>query len=170
MELSPETFPLTQAVEEGCSVVHQMAEKKNIVVRRSISLSIGDITLDRQKFKQMLFNLLSNAVKFTDDGGQVEVIAGLADPGRLRLQVRDTGVGIKPEDLNKLFVEFQQLDSSLARRQQGTGLGLALTKKMVELQKGSITVESAPGKGSTFTVILPFATEKTMKAPARRGE
>jgi signal transduction histidine kinase len=147
-----------------------MAEKKKIVVRRSISLSIGDITLDRQKFKQMLFNLLSNAVKFTDDGGQVEVIAGLADPGRLRLQVRDTGVGIKPEDLNKLFVEFQQLDSSLARRQQGTGLGLALTKKMVELQKGSITVESAPGKGSTFTVILPFATEKTMKAPARRGE
>jgi protein-histidine pros-kinase len=170
MELSPETFPLARAVEEGCSVVHQMAEKKKIVVRRSISLSIGDITLDRQKFKQMLFNLLSNAVKFTDDGGQVEVIAGLADPGRLRLQVRDTGVGIKPEDLNKLFVEFQQLDSSLARRQQGTGLGLALTKKMVELQKGSITVESAPGKGSTFTVILPFATEKTMKAPARRGE
>jgi PAS domain S-box-containing protein len=142
MELSPETFALPKAIEEICSVVSQMAEKKKIVVRRKIAASLGNVTLDHQKFKQVLFNLLSNAVKFTDDGGQVEVIAEALDPGQLRLLVRDTGIGINPEDFSKLFVEFQQLDSSLARHYQGTGLGLALTKKIVEFQKGTITVES----------------------------
>jgi protein-histidine pros-kinase len=163
MELFPETFALPKAVDEVCSVVAQMAEKKKIIVRRNIAASITSVTLDHQKFKQVLFNLLSNAVKFTDDGGQVEVIAGLLDTGRLRLQVRDTGIGIKAEDIERLFVEFQQLDSSLARRYQGTGLGLALTKKIVEFQQGSITVESETGKGSTFTVILPMGAEKVLE-------
>jgi len=163
MELFPETFALPKAVDEVCSVVAQMAEKKKIIVRRNIAASITSVTLDHQKFKQVLFNLLSNAVKFTDDGGQVEVIAGLLDTGRLRLQVRDTGIGIKAEDIERLFVEFQQLDSSLARRYQGKGLGLALTKKIVEFQKGSITVESETGKGSTFTVILPMGAEKVLE-------
>jgi len=84
MELSPETFALPKAIEEICSVVSQMAEKKKITVRRKIAASVGNVTLDHQKFKQVLFNLLSNAVKFTDDGGQVEVIAEPLDPGQLR--------------------------------------------------------------------------------------
>jgi len=113
------------------------------------------VRLDQQKFKQVLYNLLSNAVKFTHEGGRVEVIATPKDGMGIQLQVRDTGIGIKADDLNRLFVEFQQLDSSIARRYHGTGLGLALTKKIVELQHGTVSVDSEEGKGSTFTVVLP---------------
>ena len=93
----------------------------------------------------------------------MDIVASAQDSSGLRLEVRDSGVGIKADDFSKLFVEFQQLDSGVSRRHQGTGLGLALTKKIVELQKGTITVESEPGRGSTFTVTLPFAADK----PAR---
>jgi protein-histidine pros-kinase len=164
MELYPESFMLSKAVDEVCSVISQMAKKKGITIRRDIAAEIESVTLDQQKFKQVLYNLLSNAVKFTDDKGQVEIVAAPQAPDRFRLQVRDTGIGIRPEDFEKLFVEFQQLDSGATRRYEGTGLGLALTKKIVEFQHGSITVESVPGKGSTFTVILPRSTEKVMTA------
>ncbi|HYU35259.1 MAG TPA: PAS domain S-box protein [Thermoanaerobaculia bacterium] len=165
MELFPETFTLPRAVEEVCSIISPLATKKNITLRREIAPAVGHVTLDQQRFKQILYNLLSNAVKFTEDGGSVEIVANLRDPDRVRLQVRDTGIGIKPEDLEKLFIEFQQLDSGFARRHQGTGLGLALTKKIIELQKGSITVESEPRKGSTFTVDLPMIHEPTQAIP-----
>ena len=158
MELFPETFTLPAAVDEVCSVIHPLATKKNITLRKEIAPTVANVTLDQQRLKQILYNLLSNAVKFTEDGGRVEILATRFDAKWLRLQVRDTGIGIKPEDLGKLFIEFKQLDSSYARRYQGTGLGLALTKKIVELQRGSITVESEPSKGSTFTVSLPLAT------------
>ena len=143
---------------------HFQKKKKNIAVKRDIAPAVESITLDQQKFKQVLYNLLSNAVKFTDEGGQVEIVAAPHDPGRLRLEVRDTGIGIKPEDFKKLFVEFQQLDSGSARRYEGTGLGLALTKKIVEFQHGTITVESEPGKGSIFTVILPLRVKEALSA------
>jgi protein-histidine pros-kinase len=92
----------------------------------------------------------------------VDIRASAADGTRLRVQVRDTGIGIKAEDIGKLFVEFQQLDSGMARRYQGTGLGLVLTKKIVEFQQGTISVESEVGKGSTFTVVLPRVSEKVI--------
>jgi protein-histidine pros-kinase len=155
MELFPETFSLRNAVEEVCSVVSPMAKKKNIAIEQTISSAVERVTLDQQKFKQVMFNLLSNAVKFTDDGGRVAIVAGPHGSNQLRLQVRDTGIGIRPEDFGKLFVEFKQIDSGTTRKYEGTGLGLALTKKIVEFQNGSITVESEPGKGSTFTVVLP---------------
>ncbi|OGA44450.1 MAG: hypothetical protein A3F74_15655 [Betaproteobacteria bacterium RIFCSPLOWO2_12_FULL_62_58] len=164
MELFPETFSLAKAVEEVCSVISPMAKKKNIAIGKDISAVVESVTLDQQKCKQVLFNLLSNAVKFTDDGGSVDIVATLDGPNRVRMRVTDTGIGIKPEDLGKLFVEFQQVDSSLARRYQGTGLGLALTKKIVEFQKGSIKIESEPGKGSAFTVILPLSAAKVSAA------
>jgi PAS domain S-box-containing protein len=155
MELFPEAFSLRTAVEEVCSVVSPMAKKKNIAIEQTISSAVERVTLDQQKFKQVMFNLLSNAVKFTDDGGRVEIVAGPHGSNQLRLQVRDTGIGIRPEDFGKLFVEFKQIDSGTTRKYEGTGLGLALTKKIVEFQNGAISVESEPGKGSTFTVILP---------------
>jgi PAS domain S-box-containing protein len=167
MDLFPETFILPAAVEEVCSIIAPLAQKKNITVRKKIAPAVGSVTLDQQRFKQILYNLLSNAVKFTEDGGKVEIVAAPHDGRWFRLQVRDTGIGIHPDDLGKLFVEFQQLDSSFARRYQGTGLGLALTKKLVELQEGSITVESEPSKGSTFTVRLPLMTE--LSAALRSG-
>jgi len=156
MELFPEAFTLSKAVDEVCAIVSPLAKKKNITIHSEIAPQVESITLDQQKFRQVLFNLLSNAVKFTDNEGRVEIIAGLHEANRLRLQVRDTGIGIRQEDFEKLFVEFKQLDSGSARRYEGTGLGLTLTKKIVEFQNGSIKVESEPGKGSTFTVILPM--------------
>ena len=160
MDLHPETFSVGQAIGEVCSVVGPMAQQKKLTINSKVEAATDEVTLDRQKLKQVLVNLLSNAVKFTEDGGSVNVIADLYDQARLRLQVQDTGIGIKPEDLGKLFIEFRQLDSGLSRRHQGTGLGLALTKKIVEFQHGTIDVESAPGKGSTFTVILPRVSQK----------
>ncbi|HTD91075.1 MAG TPA: ATP-binding protein, partial [Burkholderiales bacterium] len=136
--------------------VSPLAKMKHITLRKSVALKSGTITLDQKKFTQVLYNLVSNAVKFTDDGGHVEIVAGLHEPDILGLQVRDTGIGIRSEDLGKLFVEFQQLESGSTRRFEGTGLGLALTKKIVEFQRGSLTVESDFGKGSTFTVLLPI--------------
>jgi PAS domain S-box-containing protein len=168
MELFPETFSLPAAVAEVCSVLTSLAKQKNIPIRSQLAPTAAQITLDQQKFKQVLYNLLSNAVKFTDDGGHVEIVASMQEADRLRLEVHDSGVGIKAEDFSKLFVEFQQLDTGVARRHQGTGLGLALTKKLVELQGGAITVESEPGKGSIFTVTLPFAAQTASVKPKQR--
>ena len=156
MELFPEAFALPQVIDEVCSVILQMAQTKRIRVQRSLDPALTQVTLDRQKFKQVLFNLLSNAVKFTDEGGHVELLVRPQGTGLLHMQVRDTGIGIRPEDFNRLFVEFEQIDSGAGRRYQGTGLGLALTRKLVEFQHGQISVQSAPGLGSTFTVVLPL--------------
>ncbi len=157
MEVALETFPVKTAIDEVCSVLTPMAREKNIEIKKCVSDHLDSVILDQQKFRQVLYNLLSNAVKFTGEGGWVEITVGQDHHGRLHLAVKDSGIGIKPDDVGKLFVEFQQLDSSLSRRYHGTGLGLALTRKIVELQGGSIRVESQPGKGSTFTVTLPLA-------------
>ena len=160
IDLHPETFSVGEAIKEVCSAVDPMAQRKKLTISIKVESSADEVTLDKQKLKQVLFNLLSNAVKFTEDGGSVNIIGNLYDESRLRLQVQDSGIGIKPEDLDKLFIEFRQLDSGPARRHQGTGLGLALTKRIVEFQNGTIEVESKPGKGSTFTVILPRVSGK----------
>ncbi|PPE65098.1 PAS domain S-box protein [Caldimonas caldifontis] len=164
MELFPEVFAVTDAVAEVCTVVNAQAHKKSIRVATDIADDLPAVLLDRQKFKQVLFNLLSNAVKFTEEGGEVGVEAMLDDsatPPQLCVAVRDTGIGIAPEQMGRLFQAFQQLDSGSARRYEGTGLGLALTRKLVELQGGRIGVESAPGQGSRFTVWLPMAPQVT---------
>jgi signal transduction histidine kinase len=166
MELFPETFALPQAVDEVCSVIAHLAQRKRIAIQQRLDDAVATVTLDRQRFKQVLFNLLSNAVKFTDDGGHVGIHVEPLDAQRLRLEVRDTGIGIQPSELGRLFHEFQQIDSGAARRHQGTGLGLALTRKLVEFQQGSIAVQSQPGQGSTFTVILPRQFEPPAAAPA----
>ena len=160
MELHPETFPVRKAVEEVATVIKSIAQKKRIAVGIEVSDGLDAVTLDQHKFKQVLYNLLSNAVKFSDEGGQVDLHVRRLDPHRLEVQVRDTGIGIKAEDINRLFAEFEQLDSGIARRFEGTGLGLALTKKIVEFQGGHIGVESEQGKGSVFTVVLPVMMGK----------
>jgi PAS domain S-box-containing protein len=156
MELHPQEFAMSRAVEEVCSVLSSMATRKRIAVRREIA--IESVTLDRQKFVQVLYNLLSNALKFTDEEGVVTISVDESRAGELRLRVIDSGIGIRPEDFDKLFVEFQQLDSGSARRYEGTGLGLALTRKIIEFQRGTIHVVSTVGTGTTFTVLLPLAT------------
>ncbi len=156
IELNPETFPLAKAIEEVCAVVKGIAQKKSVSVKWAVPPELGNVTLDQQKLKQVCYNLLANAVKFTDPGGRVEMNVSARDEDRFEVRVRDTGIGIRKEDMQRLFREFEQLESGTARRFEGTGLGLALTKKLVEFQGGSIGVESEYGKGSTFFVVLPI--------------
>ena len=109
---------------------------------------------DERKIRQVVLNLLSNAVKFTPEGGRVEVRAVLED-AVVRISVTDTGAGIAPEDQAKIFEAFSQVGTDAARKHEGTGLGLTLTRRFVELHGGVISVESAVGKGSTFAFTLP---------------
>jgi signal transduction histidine kinase len=159
MELHLEVFSVQKAIGEVTAVIQGVAQKKRIAVRLEIGPGLDAVTLDQHKFKQVLYNLLSNAVKFTDDDGKVDVRAFLLDPHRFEVRVRDTGIGIKAEDISRLFTEFEQLDSGTMRQFEGTGLGLALAKKIIGFQGGYIRVESEPGKGSEFTVVLPVMIE-----------
>jgi PAS domain S-box-containing protein len=155
MELHVEPCSPRAAMSAVCTLIAPLAQKKKVRLSQTPGTDVDQAVLDVQKFKQILFNLLSNAVKFTDAGGTIEIGLQADEPDRLRLVVSDTGIGIAAEDMGRLFEAFRQLDGGLARRFGGTGLGLALTKKIVELQGGSIEVQSEPGKGSTFTVLLP---------------
>ncbi|HUI60331.1 MAG TPA: PAS domain S-box protein, partial [Steroidobacteraceae bacterium] len=154
LELRPEAFEVSAAIDEVCGVLSPLCIKKGISLVREVGPDLRTVVLDRHRFIQVLYNLLSNAVKFTDQGGKVTVTADL-DQDLLSLRVTDTGIGIRPQDFDKVFVEFQQLDSGATRRFEGTGLGLSLTRKIVESQHGSIGVASEIGKGSIFTVTLP---------------
>jgi len=168
IDLNPEPFEVAKAIGEVCAVINGIAQKKRVEVRIAVAPELGSVNLDQQKFKQVCYNLLSNAVKFTDSGGKVEIAAQPVEGGRFRVTVTDTGIGIKPEDMKRLFREFEQLESGTARRFEGTGLGLALTRKLVELQGGSIAAQSEYGRGSTFTVILPVIQTKE-EAHEQRG-
>ncbi|HEX3578913.1 MAG TPA: PAS domain S-box protein [Thermoanaerobaculia bacterium] len=162
VDLVPETFSLTEAINEVCTGVHPLAVSKDIDVRVTIDKSVDSVTLDKQRFKQILFNLLSNALKFTDDHGHVGIDVTAVDRERFRLVVSDDGIGIRDEDISRLFTEFEQLETGTARRFGGTGLGLALTRKLVDLHSGDIEVESEFGKGSRFGVVLPLAIKGTV--------
>ncbi|HET9645731.1 MAG TPA: PAS domain S-box protein [Burkholderiaceae bacterium] len=161
MEVVPERFGAPAAAASVCAIVSPIARKKRITLTTQIDNGLGEVFLDGQKFKQILFNLLSNAVKFTDDGGHVELTLDVDHDGMLRMQVHDTGIGIASTDMGRLFDAFHQLDSSPTRRYEGTGLGLALTRRLVELQGGHIDVNSILGEGSTFTVRLPMHARTT---------
>jgi PAS domain S-box-containing protein len=154
MQLQIETFSLPASISEALGAVSHMAAGKLITLRRHVDPGLNMITLDRSKLMQVLYNLLSNAVKFTD-AGEVSVHVTLDANCKLLLQVSDTGIGIDGNDYGKLFVEFQQLDATSSRRFGGTGLGLALTRKLIQFQGGTIEVHSQRGHGSTFTVSLP---------------
>jgi signal transduction histidine kinase len=157
MKFSPERFSLRGAIEEVCAVAKSIAQNKNIHVHVKFAPQLGDIMLDQQKFKQVIYNLISNAIKFNHHGGNVELSAQQLDTDRIKIVVKDTGIGIKVDDLHRLFKDFEQLESGASRHQEGTGLGLALTRKIVELQGGTLDVKSEVGKGSSFTVVLPLA-------------
>jgi PAS domain S-box-containing protein len=155
-ELSVERFSLAEVINEVCTGVRPIAESKRIEIRIDVASGLDLVTLDRQRLKQILYNLLSNALKFTDDAGHVGIEAAPQDKDRFRLTVSDDGIGIRAEDIGRLFTEFEQLDTGTARRFGGTGLGLALTRSLVALHGGTIDVESELGKGSTFRVVLPL--------------
>jgi PAS domain S-box-containing protein len=155
MHFDPEPMQLNTIVSEVRDVLRTMACRKDIDVAIEIDPGLGDIVADASKLKQVLYNYLSNALKFTPDAGHVTVRAMPAGRDRYRLEVEDSGIGIQPEDLERLFTEFRQLDTSASKQYQGTGLGLALTKRIVEAQGGTVDVTSTPGHGSTFGAVLP---------------
>jgi len=155
MEFSPEPVQLGKLVSEVRDVVRTLIAKRRVKLVAEIAPEVGNIIADPGKLKQVLYNYLSNALKFCHEGGEVTVRARPEGPAHFRLEVEDRGIGIKPEDLGRLFVEFQQLDASIAKKYQGTGLGLALTKRIVEAQGGRVGVSSEYGQGSVFYAILP---------------
>jgi signal transduction histidine kinase len=156
MELELSSFDMPSAISNAMTLVRERAQRHGIALGLDIDKRLGEFQADERKFKQILLNLLSNAVKFTPDGGRVDVSARL-NGGKAEVSVKDSGIGIAPEDQASLFEEFKQVGRDYTRKAEGTGLGLALTKKFVELHGGEIRVESAPGAGSTFTVALPLA-------------
>jgi signal transduction histidine kinase len=155
MELEMATFDLPLAIENALILVRERATRYGIKLHRRIDERLAEFTADERKIKQILLNLLSNAVKFTPEGGRVDVDAALVN-GAIEISVTDTGIGIAPEDQEMIFEEFRQVGSNYAQKREGTGLGLTLTKKFVEMHGGEISVESQPGKGSTFTFKMPI--------------
>jgi len=156
MDLNLEETDGPLVFSSALTIVREQARAKQIALESEIAPDLGCFTVDRLRFTQILYNLLSNAVKFTDAGGSVTLRAWRSpDRARILFSVADTGVGMSEDFLPFLFVPFEQADGSLARAHQGTGLGLALVKRLCELHGGSITVESVVGSGSTFTIDLP---------------
>jgi signal transduction histidine kinase len=154
MELELTTFDLPLAIDNARTFVRERATKHGINLDVTVDERLGEFVGDERKIKQVLLNLLSNAVKFTPEGGRIGISARQAD-GSVEISVSDTGIGISPEDQAKIFEEFRQVGGDYAHKREGTGLGLTLAKKFVELHGGRIWVESDVGKGSTFTFSLP---------------
>jgi PAS domain S-box-containing protein len=163
-ELQITAVPVKSLCEASLSFVKQLALKKKIQLVLNIPENINQISADDRRMRQVLINLLSNAVKFTPEGGRVTLAVQL-DPTHQQIcfSVIDTGIGIAPEDLKKLFQAFVQIDSRLNRQYSGTGLGLALVRRIAELHGGSVAVESEVGKGSQFTVMLPIIEQGKLR-------
>ncbi len=158
--LQPEALLVAVTLEDILVIARGLALKKGQDIQADIAPGLPALRADPVRFKQILFNLLSNAVKFTPDKGTIRLVArrSSANSAFLEIRVTDTGAGIRAEDLPRLFQEFVQLETTQAQRHEGTGLGLALTQRLVEMHGGSITAESAgEGQGSTFAMQLPFA-------------
>ena len=160
--LSRDRVSISHVSESALRMVRQLAMKKSQDLQYELDASLDTVSADERRLKQMLVNLLSNAVKFTPEGGKLGLqVQGDSANNTVRFTVWDTGIGIKENDLPRLFQPFVQLDSQLARKAGGTGLGLALVANMAALHGGSVSVESEPGHGSRFTITLPWETSLT---------
>jgi PAS domain S-box-containing protein len=156
MEFHPEKVDFDKVIGEVCDILRTLIAKNKITLSIKVDPKVKKATIDPAKFKQVLYNYISNALKFTQSGGAVEIRVIPESSTSFRLEVEDNGIGISQQDIPKLFSEFQQLNASAAKQYQGTGLGLALTLRIVEAQGGEVGVNSSPGKGSTFFAILPL--------------
>jgi PAS domain S-box-containing protein len=157
MHLQAAPFHIGASIGQVCAVMQPLALKKNVTISTAVAPSLDIVTLDEEKFRQVVYNLLSNAVKFSRAGGRIDISAAIRNEWHFEVSVADDGLGISPEDMPRLFTEFEQFQTGGAPRHRGTGLGLALTRSLVELHGGSIRAESEFGKGSRFIVVLPLA-------------
>jgi PAS domain S-box-containing protein len=163
MELQLDKISVRELVNEIFMSTGSLAMGKQIALSTPVQQSDVRVLADRGRFKQILYNLVSNAIKFTPDGGHVNVSHRITRQDGfdwLELSVTDNGIGIKPEDQSRIFEEFQMVDSTLSKRQQGTGLGLALSRRLAELHGGTLTVQSEFGAGSTFIFAMPLDLHK----------
>ncbi len=154
MDLELARFDVPQALQDTLVLVRERAVRHGIDLHLEVDRRLGPLVADERKIKQVLLNLLSNAVKFTPEGGRVEVGAAPGDGG-VEISVTDTGIGIAPENQELIFEEFRQVGGDYAHKREGTGLGLTLARKLVELHGGRLWVKSQPGQGSTFTFSIP---------------
>ena len=167
-DLAPEPLRLATVVQEVVAVLQPEAVRKGVQVGTQVDAALGEVALDPARLKQMLYNLLSNAIKFTDSGGRVSVRALPEGPEQMRIEVEDTGIGIAADDLPKLFRQFQQVHTGMAKNYGGTGLGLVLTRHLAELHGGAVGVRSTPGVGSVFHLILPRRVSGAMPREPQR--
>jgi PAS domain S-box-containing protein len=171
IDMKPEHVDLVAIVNDVTSIAAGFSTPSKIRIEVSIDPEVRHAYLDPTRLKQVLYNYLSNAIKFSPENGHVAVRVRPEDGRHFRLEVEDWGIGVRPEDLDRLFVEFQQLDATMAKPYPGTGLGLALTKRIVEAQGGSVGVRTEPGKGSTFFATLPrIVTARTAGVTAPEAD
>jgi len=168
MEFSPESVNLKTIIGEVRQILQTLSASKRLLVEVEVSTDVEQVIIDPAKLKQVLYNYLSNAIKFTPDARRITIRALADGSDFFRLEVEDTGIGIAPDEIGKLFTEFQQLDASTAKKHQGTGLGLALTKRIVEAQGGRVGVQSMVGQGSVFYAVLPKITARKTETSAER--
>lgn len=157
LTIMSDIFDLRQSIEKTLQIVSPLAKKKNLLLHSEIGSDISQMRGDQRRVEQVIINILSNAVKFTEKG-EIRLDCH-TDGNSIILSVKDTGIGIKPENQNIIFDAFRQVDSGITRVQEGTGLGLNITKKLLEMMGGFINVESEWGRGSTFTITLPKIQE-----------
>jgi signal transduction histidine kinase len=161
MDLDLARFNLPVVIDDALTLVRERAARNSVALERDIDARLGEFVGDELKFKQIVLNLLSNALKFTPEGGRVRVSAALLN-GVAQVSVSDSGIGIAPEDHEAIFEAFRQAGTDHAHKREGTGLGLTLTRKFVELHGGRIWVDSAPARGSSFTFTLPVRAWPTL--------
>ena len=176
MEVRLSEFKINALVAAQCDMARPLAEKKNIDLDCEAAASLPPLRQDQAKVQQILNNLLSNAIKFTPEGGRILVSAHRDGLGDLRLKVTDTGIGISPDEQQLVFEKFRQASSALpdgdamTREYSGTGLGLSIVRELCRLLGGDVSLESELGKGSTFTVRLPWLLEESPRLDAQLRE
>ncbi len=170
MEFRPEPVDLAALARAVIQSLHATRLEKGLEVELVFDPMVDDVVLDPARFKQVLYNYLSNALKFTQDGGRIEVRILPDTETSFRLEVEDSGIGVSPEGMPRLFVAFQQLDSGAARRHGGTGLGLALTRRLAEAQGGRVGMRPAPKQGSIFFAVMPRRPLGKVEVVERRAD
>jgi CheY-like chemotaxis protein len=168
IELNPVQISADSLVQSSLRIIKEMAQKKDLQLNVYVDPKVKTIQGDERRLKQVLVNLLSNAVKFTQRGGEVGLdLKGDLENSEVTITISDNGIGIKQEDIGRLFKPFVQLDSSLSREYAGTGLGLALVAQMVRLHGGSVSLSSEVGRGSRFTITIPWDAGNQSTSTAR---
>jgi CheY-like chemotaxis protein/nitrogen-specific signal transduction histidine kinase len=169
-EFFPEPVVIGALIKECCDVLHTAIQRQRIELRVEIDAALGPLVLDPMRLKQAIYNYLSNALKFTPAGGRIEVRATAEGQTRFRIEVEDNGVGIAAADLPRLFHDFEQLSAGHSKQHGGTGLGLALTRRLVQAQGGQVGAHSLLGQGSVFSLVLPRLYVKGTSAADEKPE